>query len=104
MIGDEVQVRYACPVTFAIGADYKDSVSCDVLPMDSGDILLGWPLMYTKNGTNAMCNKTYTFVHNGKYVTLHPMKPAPPKKGTRSRITKEALQVHNVYKCNAKNY
>ena len=46
MIGDEVQVRYACSVTFAIGEDYKDIVWCDVLPMDSDDILLGRPWMY----------------------------------------------------------
>ena len=44
--GDEVQVQHTCQVTFAIGEDYKDIVWCDVLPMDSGDILLTHPWMY----------------------------------------------------------
>ena len=39
--GDKVQVSHICQVTFAIGEDYKDAIWCDVLPMDSGDILLG---------------------------------------------------------------
>ena len=38
--GDEVQVRHTCRVTFAIGENYIDTVWCDMLPMDSGDILL----------------------------------------------------------------
>lgn len=41
MTGDEVQVRYAYPVTFSIGEDYTDTVWCNVVPMDSCDILLG---------------------------------------------------------------
>ena len=49
MKGDEAQVRYTCPITLAIGADYKDIVWCYVLPMDSSDILFGHPWMYDKN-------------------------------------------------------
>ena len=35
------------------------------------------------------------FVHNGKPTTLHPMKPQPPKKGSKEGVTKEALQAHH---------
>ena len=84
MTGDEVQVRHACPVTFAIGEDYTDTIWCAVLPIESGDILLGRPWIYDKNGTNGMHDNTYTFAHNGKHVRLHPMKLAPPKKGSSS--------------------
>ena len=58
MTGDEVQVQYACSVTFFIGEDYIDTVWCNVIPMDSCDILLGRPWMYDKNGTNGMRDNT----------------------------------------------
>ena len=91
---------YACLVTFSVGEDYTDTVviSC----CDSCDILFGRPWMYDKNGTNGMCDNTYTFMHGEKQVTFRPMKPAPPKKGSSSRLTKEALQVHTIYKSNIK--
>ena len=76
---DEVQVWHTCQVTFAIGEDYKDAFWCDVLPIDSGDIFLGCPWIYDKNGTHSMGN-TYTFMHGGKQVTLHTIKPEQPKK------------------------
>ena len=102
MTDDEVQVRYACPITFYVGEDYTYTVWCNVVLMDSCDILLGRPWMYDKNGINGMCNNTYTFMHSEKQVTLCPMKPAPPKKGSSSRLIQEALQVHTIYKSNNK--
>ena len=94
---DEVQVRHICRVTFAIGEDYCDIVWCNVLSMDSGDILFGHPWMYEKNATHSMRDNTYMFMHGRKQVTLHPKKPKLPKKRSISSITKEALQVHHVY-------
>ena len=38
MTGDEAQVRHTLQVTCAVGDDYQDTIWCDVLPMDSGDI------------------------------------------------------------------
>eukprot|EP00268_Persea_americana_P063065 TRINITY_DN8139_c0_g1_i3.p1 TRINITY_DN8139_c0_g1~~TRINITY_DN8139_c0_g1_i3.p1 ORF type:complete len:177 (-),score=19.39 TRINITY_DN8139_c0_g1_i3:51-581(-) len=102
MLGDEVQIQYACPITFSVGEDYTNTVLCNVLPIDSCDILLGRPWMYDKNDTNGMRDNTYTFMHGEKQVTLRPMKPAPPKKGSSSRLTKEVLQVHTIYKINIK--
>ena len=60
MIGDEVPVRHICQIKFTIGEDYEDTVWRDVLPMDNGDILLGCPWMYDKNGTHAMCDNRCT--------------------------------------------
>ena len=65
-----MQVWHACQVTFANGEDCKGTLWCDVLPMDSGDILLGWPWMYDENGTHGMHDNIYTFVHHGNHVTL----------------------------------
>ena len=91
MTGDEMQIRYACSLTSSIGENNTYTVWCNVLPMDSGDFLLGRPWMYDKNGTNGMRDNTYTFMHSEKQITLHPMKSALPKKGSSSRITKEVL-------------
>ena len=60
------QVRHARLVTMAIGEDYEDTICCNVLPLDSGDILLGRPGTYDKNRTHGICDNTYTFAHNGK--------------------------------------
>ena len=50
------------------------------------------------------CAITHTFMHGGKQVTLHPMKLEPSNIGLRTRPTKEALQIHTVYKSNVKKY
>lgn len=36
MLGDEVQVRHRCQVSFAIGDDYKEKVGFDVVPLVVG--------------------------------------------------------------------
>ena len=102
MTGDEAQVRHICQVTFAVGDDYQDTIWCDVLPMDSGDILLGRPWMYDKKGTHGMRNNTYTFKHGKKEVTLYPKKPDSSKKKSRAHATKEVLHIHHIYRGNLK--
>ena len=97
MLGGEAQLRHTCEVTFVVGDDYKDTIQCDVLPMDSGNFLLGHPWMYDQNGTHGMRANTYTFIHGEKEVTLHPQKPESPKKRSRAHATKEVLHVHHVY-------
>ena len=57
-----MQLRYARPVTYAIGGDYKYTVWHDVLRMDSGDVLLRRPGMYD-NRTHGMRDNTYIFAH-----------------------------------------
>ena len=122
MTGDEAQVRHLCQVTFAIGDDYKDTIWCDVLPMDSGDKLLVrhtcqvtfavgddykdtiWcdVLPMDSVGTHGMRDNTYTFMHGGKEVTLHPKKPNSPKRRSKAHATKEVLHVYHLYRGNLK--
>lgn len=102
MTGDEAQVRHTCQVTFAVGDDYKDTIWCVVLSMDSGDILLGRPWMYDKNDTHGMRDNMYTFMHGGKEFTLYPKKPESLKKRSRTPATKEVLHVQHVYRGNIK--
>lgn len=58
--------------------------------------------MSNKNGIVGIWDNAYMFVHSGKHVTLHLMKPKPPKRGSRESVTKEVLQVHHVYIGNVK--
>ena len=102
MTRDEAEVQHTCQITFAIGDDYQDTIWCDVLPMDSGDILLGRPWMYDKNGTHGIRDNTYTFRHGKKEVTLYPKTPDSSKKKSRAHATKEVLHVHHIYRGNLK--
>ena len=86
---------------FTIGGDHTDMVWYNVLSMDSGDSLLRRSWMYNNNGIYWMKDNTYLFVHNEKPITLHRMKPEPPKKGSRVGVAKEVLQVCHVYRGNA---
>ena len=63
MTGDEVQVQHTYQVTFSIGEDYKDTIWCNVLPVDSGDILLGRPWMYDENGIHGI-SKSHSIQRN----------------------------------------
>lgn len=56
--------------------------------------------MCNKNVTHGMRGNTYTFVHDKTTITLYPMKPKPPNKGSRAGATKETLQVCYVYRGN----
>lgn len=93
---------HTCQVTFTVGDDYKDTIWCDVLPMDSGDILLGHPWMYGKNDTHRMRDNMYTFMHGEEEVTLFPKKSKSLKKRSWAPSTKEVLQVRHVYRGNMK--
>lgn len=97
-----MHVRHTCYVTVAIRNNYRDTTWCDIVLMDTGDISLRpWPRRYDKNGIHAMCETTFTFVYNGKIVTLLHLKPDAPKKGLRPGDTKELFQVCQIYKGNA---
>ena len=97
MTGDEAQVRYTCQVTFAVCGDYQDIIWCDVLPIDSGDILLGHPWMYDKNRIHGMHDNTYTFWQGKKEVTLYLKKTDLSKKKSRAHAIKEVVHVHHIY-------
>lgn len=94
---DEVHVWHTCQVTFAISQDYISTIWCDVIPKNCGDVLLGRPWMYNKNGIHEMWDNKYTFVHDGKSITLHPMKSEPLKKGSMTNAAKESFKICHIY-------
>ena len=61
-------------VTFTIGK-YSDDVLCDVVPMHVGHLLLGRPLQYDKKVTHDGFRNRYSFVKDGRTVTLIPLTP-----------------------------
>ena len=48
---------------------------CDVVPMQAGHILLGRPWQYDKRVTNDGYRNKYSFVKNGRNITLVPLSP-----------------------------
>ncbi|XP_020871957.1 uncharacterized protein LOC110225923, partial [Arabidopsis lyrata subsp. lyrata] len=71
--GSEISVSKQALVAFSIGS-YKDSVSCDVVPMDACHLLLGRPWQFDRDTTHKGRNNTYSFTFGGRNVTLVPSK------------------------------
>ena len=70
----EVRISKQVLVTFRIGR-YEDDIVCDVVPMQAAHILLGCPWQFDKRVTfDGFLNK-YSFLHNGKKITLAPLTP-----------------------------
>nr|ABA96965.2 retrotransposon protein, putative, Ty3-gypsy subclass [Oryza sativa Japonica Group] len=69
------KVTQVCRVSFSIGS-YADSVDCDVVPMQACSLLLGRPWEHDNDATHHGRSNKYTFVHNGKKITLLPLTPA----------------------------
>ena len=67
----EVKVNKQVLVNFAIGR-YCDEVLCDVVPMHAGHILLGRPWQYDRKVIHDGFKNRYSFVKDGKSVTLVP--------------------------------
>ncbi|GJZ96146.1 putative nucleotidyltransferase, ribonuclease H [Tanacetum coccineum] len=73
--GGEVTVSKRVLVAFSVGTTYKDSVWCDVVPMDACHLLLGRPWEYDRNTTHNGRANTYSFLFDGVKITLMPNKP-----------------------------
>ena len=48
---------------------------CDVVPMQAGHILLGRPWQYDRRVTHDGYRNKYSFVKNGRNITLVPLSP-----------------------------
>ncbi|GJZ24638.1 hypothetical protein Tco_0562097 [Tanacetum coccineum] len=57
--GGEVTISKRVLVTFSVGTTYKDSVWCDVVPMDAYHLLLGRPWEYDRSTTHDGRANTY---------------------------------------------
>ncbi|GJY55132.1 reverse transcriptase domain-containing protein [Tanacetum coccineum] len=73
--GTEVTISMCVLVTFSVGTTYKDSVWCDMVPMDTYHLLLGRPWEYDRNTTHNGRANTYSFLFGGVKITLMPNKP-----------------------------
>ena len=70
----EVKVHKQVLASFSIGR-YNDKVLCDVVPMHAGHILLGRPWQYDRKVMHDGFRNRYSFVKDGKSVTLVPLSP-----------------------------
>ena len=70
----EVKVVKQVSVKFKIGT-YHDEILCDVVPMHACHILLGRPWQFDKKVTHDGEKNLYSFVHEGRPVTLSPLSP-----------------------------
>ena len=70
----EMKVNKQVIVSFQIGR-YVDEVLCDVVPMHAGHILLGRPWQFDRKVSHDGFLNRYSFVHDGRKVTLTPLSP-----------------------------
>ena len=62
-------------VDFSIGKTCKDSIWCDVVPMDACHLLLGILWQFDRRVFHDGYKNTYSFVKDGVQITLAPMTP-----------------------------
>ncbi len=70
----EIKVNKQVLVSFSIGR-YHDEVLCDIVPMHAGHILLGRPWQFDRKVMHDGFKNRYSFVMNGKPITLIPLTP-----------------------------
>ncbi|KAK4841756.1 hypothetical protein QYF36_009976 [Acer negundo] len=70
----EVRVNKQVLVSFSIGR-YKDEVTCDVVPMNAGHILLGRSWQFDRHVTHDGYTNRYSFVLDKGSITLVPLTP-----------------------------
>lgn len=70
-VSADLRVSKQAVVAFSIGS-YQDSVECDVAPMDACHLLLGRPWEFDRDVLHKGKANTYTFVLNGRTITLLP--------------------------------
>ncbi|XP_048617123.1 uncharacterized protein LOC106421507 [Brassica napus] len=75
-LNDETELKIAeqVAVSFSIGK-YHDEVKCDVVPMQSGHLLLGRPWQFDKETIHHGRTNVYSFSHNNKKHNLTPISP-----------------------------
>lgn len=90
----------SCLFEHTIWCAFVDMVWRDVVPMDSGDILLGKPVNVRQEWDSWAIKYIHVYSRWKALYTpsIHPMKPEPPKNRSRTRIIKELLQLCYVYK------
>lgn len=81
--GNSVTVDRRVHVTFSVGSKYKDTIWCDVVPMDACHLLLGRPWQFDRSVIHDGRQNTYSFVFDGLKIILHSTLPQPhPQSGS----------------------
>ncbi|CAL1412138.1 unnamed protein product [Linum trigynum] len=70
----DVKVNKQAQIEFNIGK-YRDTVLCDVVPMQNVHILLGRPWQFDRRVIHDGWENSYTFKHEGRKIKLKPMSP-----------------------------
>jgi len=76
--GKGLQVSSRCLVSLGIGKTYQDEVWCDIIPMNACHILLGRPWLFDREVIYDGYLNTYSFLKEGKRITLTPIQPSQP--------------------------
>jgi len=71
-----LQVSSRCLISFSIGKNYQDELWFDVIPMDACHLLFGRPWLFDRKVTNNGYLNMYSFVKDGKKITLAPLSPS----------------------------
>lgn len=74
--GNSVTVDRRVHVTFYVGSKYKDTIWCDVVPMDACHLLLGHPWQFDRYVVHDGRLNTYIFNFDGAKIVLHPIAPS----------------------------
>jgi len=90
-----ILIAFNVLVDFSIRKSYFDEVWCDIIPMDACHVLLGRPWRYGRRVTHDGYFNTYSFVKDGKKITLTPLaphqmpktKPSKPIEPTKKLLT-----------------
>ena len=87
-----LQVNSRCLISFSIGKNYQDELRFDVIPMDACHMLLGRSWLFDRKVTSNGYLNTYSFMKDGRKITLAPLSPSQlqkktsPKKPDRSNM------------------
>ena len=73
--GNVLKVTKKCMVSFSIGKNYKGKIWCDVVPLDACHLLLGRPWQFDRNVSHNGFKNTHSFIKDGIWIVLAPMKP-----------------------------
>ncbi|XP_024010476.1 uncharacterized protein LOC112085490 [Eutrema salsugineum] len=84
----ELKVTEQVTVPFSVGK-YKDKVLCDVVPMQTGHVLLGRPWQFDKATLHNGRTNFYSFTHLGRKYNLVPLSPTEVHE-LQSRMQQEA--------------
>jgi hypothetical protein len=70
----KAKVTHTTHVHFSFGT-YHDYANCDVVPIQACSLLLGHPWEFDTNAIHHGRSNKYTFMHNGKKITLLSLTP-----------------------------